>query len=131
VRRAAAWWARWAAAPPAISSRWAHGLEAVAAVEAAVGRQLLDDVICCFARLIRCANVFSGTRNAWFISAVLRPPTARSASAICDAGVSAGWQHMNSRISPSWASVGGGPAPAAGAAKSAGRTHEWTSSSRG
>ena len=40
-----------------------------------------------------------GTRSA--ISAVVRPPTARSVSAIAEAGVSAGWQHMNSRISVS------------------------------
>ena len=52
----------------------------------------------CFARLIRCAIVASGTRNALAISAVVRPPTARSVSAIADGGVSAGWQHMKSRI---------------------------------
>jgi hypothetical protein len=34
--------------------------------------------------------VVSGTRNAAAISAVVRPPTARSVSAICDAGVSDG-----------------------------------------
>ena len=55
----------------------------------------------CFARLIRWAMVASGTRNAFAISAVVRPPTARSVSAIAEAGVSAGWQHMNSRISVS------------------------------
>ena len=38
----------------------------------------------CFARLIRCAIVASGTRNALAISAVVRPPTARSVSAIAD-----------------------------------------------
>ena len=43
----------------------------------------------CFARLIRCAIVASGTRNALAISAVVRPPTARSVSAIADDGVSA------------------------------------------
>ena len=32
---------------------------------------------------------------------MVRPPTARSVSAIADAGVSAGWQHMNSTISVS------------------------------
>ena len=53
------------------------------------------------ARLIRCAIVASGTRNALAISAVVRPPTARSVSAIADDGVSAGWQHMNSRTSVS------------------------------
>ncbi|GIU90476.1 MAG: hypothetical protein KatS3mg010_1575 [Acidimicrobiia bacterium] len=45
---------------------------------------------CCFARLIRCAMVASGTRNARAISAVVSPPTARSVSATCDGGVSAG-----------------------------------------
>jgi hypothetical protein len=44
----------------------------------------------CFARLIRWAMVDSGTRNAFAISAVVRPPTARSVSAIAEAGVSAG-----------------------------------------
>ena len=39
----------------------------------------------CFARLIRCAIVASGTRNAFAISAVVSPPTARSVSAIADA----------------------------------------------
>jgi hypothetical protein len=34
-------------------------------------------LIVCFARLIRCAIVASGTRNARAISAVVRPPTAR------------------------------------------------------
>ena len=37
-----------------------------------------------FARLMRCAIVASGTRNAWAISAVVSPPTARSVSAIAD-----------------------------------------------
>ena len=44
----------------------------------------------CFARLIRCAIVGSGTRNAFAISAVVSPPTARSVHAIADAGVSTG-----------------------------------------
>ena len=44
----------------------------------------------CLARLIRWAMVDSGTRNAFAISAVVRPPTARSVSAIAEAGVSAG-----------------------------------------
>ena len=61
----------------------------------------------CLARLIRRVIVASGTRNARAISAVLSPPTARSVSAICDAGDSAGWQHRNSRISVSSASAGG------------------------
>src|SRR5437667_8504394 len=50
----------------------------------------------CLARLMRCAMVASGTRNAFAISAVVNPPTARSVSAIAEAGVRAGWQHMNS-----------------------------------
>ena len=55
----------------------------------------------CLARLIRWAMVASGTRKAWAISAVFRPPTARRVSAMADGGVSAGWQHMNSRMSVS------------------------------
>ena len=55
-------------------------------------------LIVSFARLIRCAIVASGTRNARAISAVVRPPTARSVSAICEARESAGWQHRNSRV---------------------------------
>jgi hypothetical protein len=42
------------------------------------------------ARLIRCAVVDSGTRNARAISAVLSPPTARSVSASCDGADNAG-----------------------------------------
>ena len=57
-----------------------------------------DVLMRCLARLIRCAIVASGTRNALAISAVVRPPTARSVSAIADGRVSAGWQHMKSRI---------------------------------
>ena len=41
-------------------------------------------LIRCLARLMRCAIVASGTRNARAISAVVRPPTARSVSASCD-----------------------------------------------
>jgi hypothetical protein len=44
----------------------------------------------CFARLIRCAIVASGTRNAFAISAVVKPPRARNVSAIADAAVRAG-----------------------------------------
>jgi hypothetical protein len=55
----------------------------------------------CLARLIRCAIVASGTRKARAISAVVSPPTARSVSGIAEAGVRAGWQHRNSRISES------------------------------
>jgi hypothetical protein len=55
----------------------------------------------CFARLIRCAIVVSGTRNAFAISAVVRPPTARSVKEMAEAGVSAGWQHMKRSTSVS------------------------------
>ena len=54
-------------------------------------------LILCFARLIRCAIVPSGTRNALAISAVVNPPTARNVKAIAEAAVNAGWQHINSR----------------------------------
>jgi hypothetical protein len=53
------------------------------------------------ARLIRWPTVDSGTRNARAISAVVRPPTARSVNATCDALVSDGWQHSISRVSVS------------------------------
>ena len=72
--------------------------------------------------------VASGTRNARAISAVVRPPTARRVSAICEAGDSAGWQHMNSRMS-----VSSGPAgavSAAGASHCPGSVHRATVSSR-
>ena len=39
--------------------------------------------------------------NALAISAVVSPPTARSVRAIAEAGVSAGWQHMNSTVNVS------------------------------
>ena len=42
------------------------------------------------ARVMRCAMVDSGTRKALAISAVVRPPTARSVSAMAEGGVSAG-----------------------------------------
>ena len=60
-----------------------------------------------FARLIRCAIVASGTRNASAICLVVSPPTARSVSAIADAGLSAGWQHRNSSNSVSSAGSAG------------------------
>jgi hypothetical protein len=44
----------------------------------------------CLARLMRRVMVSSGTRNARAISTVVRPPTARKVSAICDAGESDG-----------------------------------------
>ena len=50
---------------------------------------------------MRWAIVASGTRNARAIWAVVRPPTARSVSATCEAGESAGWQHRNSSVSVS------------------------------
>jgi hypothetical protein len=53
----------------------------------------------CLARVMRRVIVASGTRNARAISAVDSPPSARSVSAICEAGDSEGWQHRNSRIS--------------------------------
>lgn len=69
------------------------------------------------ARLIRCAIVASGTMKARAISAVVRPPTARSVSGIADAGVSAGWQQRKSRISESSRSdTGGRPAGSRAAA---------------
>jgi hypothetical protein len=49
-----------------------------------------DALIVCLARLIRCAIVDSGTRNALAISAVVKPPMARSVSAIAEALVSDG-----------------------------------------
>ena len=49
-----------------------------------------ETVICPFARLIRWAIVASETRKALAISAVVRPPTARSVSAIAEVVVSAG-----------------------------------------
>jgi len=44
----------------------------------------------CLARLIRCAMVDSGTRNAFAISAVVKPPTARRVRAIAEDEVKAG-----------------------------------------
>src|SRR5262245_46165030 len=53
----------------------------------------------CLARLMRWAMVASGTMNAFAICAVVRPPTARSVSAIWDGGVSAGWRQRKRRVS--------------------------------
>ena len=64
-----------------------------------------DVLMLCFARLMRWAIVDSGTRNALAISAVVSPPTARSVSAMADDDVSAGWQHMKSRMSVSSCSI--------------------------
>src|SRR3982074_764700 len=55
----------------------------------------------CLARVMRRVIVASGTRKARAISRVFNPPTARRVSAICDAADSAGWQHMNNRMSVS------------------------------
>ena len=55
----------------------------------------------CLARLIRWAIVASGTKNALAISAVVKPPIARKVSAIADAVLRAGWQHMNRSTSVS------------------------------
>ncbi len=59
----------------------------------------------CLARLMRWAIVASGTRKALAISAVVKPPTARSVSAIAKDALSTGWQHMNSRINVSSGSI--------------------------
>src|SRR4029079_10079474 len=56
-----------------------------------------DALIVAFAREMRWAMVASGTRNAFAIWGVVRPPTARRVRAIADAAVRAGWQHMNRR----------------------------------
>ena len=61
--------------------------------------------------------VDSGTRKARAISAVVRPPTARSVSAIADAGVSAGWQREEEQ-----ASVSSGPDVGAAAARAHARS---------
>ena len=82
----------------------------------------------CLARLIRRVMVGSGTRNARATSAVVRPPTARRVSAIWEAGDSAGWQHMNSRMSVSSDSAAG--RSAAGASHCSGSVHRATASSR-
>ena len=66
---------------------------------------ILDVLMLCLARLIRCAIVASGTRNAFAISAVVKPPTARRVSAIADGRVNAGWQHMKRRMSVSSSST--------------------------
>ena len=82
----------------------------------------------CLARLMRRVMVASGTRNARAISAVVRPPTARRVSAICDAGDRTGWQHMNSRMSVSSDSAAG--RSAAGASHCSGSAQRATLSSR-
>ena len=94
-----------------------------------------DSLIFCLARLIRCAMVASGTRNAPAISAVVRPPTARSVSATADAGVSAGWQHSDSSTSvSSWPLAGAGAgscaAPASSRRRRAVSLRYWSVSAR-
>ena len=78
-----------------------------------------DDLMLSLARLMRCPMVSSGTRNDFAISPVVSPPTARSVSAIADAGVSAGWQHMNSRTRVSSGSISAWPSVAGATARSA------------
>src|SRR5260221_1941660 len=46
------------------------------------------------ARAIRLPIAGSATRNAWAISAVVRPPSVRSVRATCADGSSAGWQQV-------------------------------------
>lgn len=82
----------------------------------------------CLARLMRRVMVASGTRNARATSAVVRPPRARNVSAICDAGESDGWQHMNSKMSVSSDSRAG--VSAGGADRCSGRIHWDAVSSR-
>ena len=48
-----------------------------------------------------CSSIASGTRKACAISAVVKPPTARSVRAIADDVVRAGWQHIYMRMSVS------------------------------
>ena len=84
----------------------------------------------CLALLMRCAIVDSGTRNARAISAVVRPPTARSVSASCEGAESDGWQHRNRRVSVS-SEVGTAQASsAAGATVSSGGRRTASVSSR-
>ena len=75
------------------------------------GRSKRSPLTVRFAREIRCAIVGSGTRNACAICAVVSPPTARSANAIADAGLSSGWQQ---RLSSSNVSSSCSAGPGAG-----------------
>ena len=89
-----------------------------------------EALMLCFARLIRCAIVASGTRNALAISAVVRPPTARSVSAIAE-DVRQRWmaaheeqnESSSSSVSPdaSAGSTAGSSSPARRLAVAAGR----------
>ena len=56
----------------------------------AIGKAVPEDLMLCLARLIRCAMVASGTRKAFAISAVVKPPTARRVRAIADGRLRAG-----------------------------------------
>ena len=60
----------------------------------APGRGSSPPLIFFFARVIRCAIVVSGTRNACAISATVRPPSSRRVSATRASGASAGWQQV-------------------------------------
>src|SRR5881628_2173071 len=57
--------------------------------------------ILALARTSRCAMVGAGTRNAFAISSVERPPSVRSVRATCASVASAGWQHVKIRRSRS------------------------------
>src|SRR4051794_6238481 len=65
-------------------------------------------LILALARVMRCAIVVSGTRNAAAISATVSPPSSRRVSATRASGASAGWQQVKSsrRRSSSTAPVG-------------------------
>ena len=79
---------------------------------------------CCFARLMRCAIVVSGTMNARAISAVVRPPRARSVSEIADGGVRLGWQQRKNRIRLSSLSTGSTSTTSSSAERSSRRRRE-------
>ena len=55
---------------------------------------MLATLIFFLARVIRCAIVVSGTRNACAISATVSPPSSRRVSATRASGASAGWQQV-------------------------------------
>ena len=78
----------------------------------APGRGCWPRAILRLARVIRCAIVRSGTRNALAISGTVSPPIRRRVSATCASGASAGWQQVKSRRSRS--SVDRGPTGAEG-----------------
>ena len=80
-----------------------HGVEPVGqlGLGAAPGRGSAAAEIFFFARVTRAAIVGSETRNAWAISAVVRPQTSRSVSATCASRASAGWQQVKTSRSRS------------------------------